>query len=349
MAHVGSSRTDFGWIDLLAACLKSARAFVLVALLAGLAAGVLAVLSPRQFVSSTSFVPDVRNVSSGGLAAAARPFGIGVVGAEGGAWTAAVFVQVLQSPPVLLSIAAETVFVKEQADARVALIDLFEVKGATPEIRAAKLVKFLRRKTVSISESRTSGAVSVRVSTKWPSVSKQLAELFVARASDFNLGAQRINAQRELSFVDGQLADAQRDLAAAESELSSFLLRNRNAADPRLEFEKERLRRKINLREQLALALAQRTDDARLRNLRDFPAITVIEAPVLAAVGEPKGTIARAFVGAFGGLTLVLGFLLLRLSVVAHLSRDGSRSLELLLDALPTRLRAVVGRWASRS
>jgi uncharacterized protein involved in exopolysaccharide biosynthesis len=68
--------------------------------------------------------------------------------------------------------------------------------------------------------------------------------------------------------------------------------------------ERERLQRDVNMRQQLYTSLAQALDEARIREVRDTPVISVVETAWGSTRAQPRGRVKRGLMG------LVLGFVL---------------------------------------
>ncbi len=78
-------------------------------------------------------------------------------------------------------------------------------------------------------------------------------------------------------------------MRAAEDTLEKFLQTNRQLENsPQLSFQRDRLQREAGRQQQMMLGLVQQYEDARIREVRDTPVITVIERPVLAASADSR-------------------------------------------------------------
>ena len=276
----------------------------------GLALGL---LGRRQYVSAAIFIPES---SSGGglgsseLALAASQFGLRIPTASGG-WGPAVYAELLRSREMLVPLATDTVEVAEEGGRRVPLMDLLKIKAATPGERIDRAVAALRR-IVAASEDLKLGAVTVTVTTYWPSVSLALAQALVEEVNQFNVATKRSRAAAELQFVQAQADTAERALREAEDRLQGFLQRNVLVGSPQLRFEQDRLQREVTLRQQVYTTLVQAREEARIRRVRDTPVITLLESPRLPATGKPRRTLFKAMlggllVGSFGVLLAFIG------------------------------------------
>ncbi len=275
----------------------------------GLAIGL---LSRRVYVSGASFIPEssetgMSGAGISGLALAASQFGIRVP-TGGSAWGPPVYVELLRSQALLEPLALDTVAVAEQGGQRVAVMDLLEIPVLPPAQRTERAVLALR-KIVMASENKQLNGVQMTVTTPWPSVSLALAEKLVSGVSQFNLGKHKSQAAAERQFVEAQAAEAERDLRAAEDRLQSFLQRNRIVTgSPELTFPQDRLQREVALRQAVYTSLMQSLEEARIREVRDTPVITVLESPRLPATAKARRAVLK---GVMGGLLLAgVGFLI---------------------------------------
>jgi uncharacterized protein involved in exopolysaccharide biosynthesis len=187
------------------------------------------------------------------------------------------------------------------------------------------------------------GGVKVDVKTKWPSVSVALAQKLLDRVNQFNIEARKAQAVPERQFVEAQAADAERALRDAEDKLQSYLQANRQIeGSPGLVFERDRLAREVTRRSALYTTWLQNREEARIRERRDVPVITVLENPRLPFKLEPRKTALKVAMGGVGGA--VLGVFLAFLADVMRKARrsegeDAREFFELVENAKPRILR----------
>ena len=278
------------------------RIIALAALGAGHALASALVKSP-VYKSGATFLPEgSEKDASSGLAAAASQLGIQIPSA-GGTWGPPVYVRILGSRGLLEPIARDTLVVTEQGGRRVAVMDLFDIRASSPDLRLDRAVRLLSRVVIS-REVKSLGAVEVTATTRWPSVSLALTERAVSEVSKFNIDTRRSRAASEAHFVGTLAADAERALRDAEDRLQAFQQRNRVTGSPELQFDRDRLQREVGLRQQMYTTLLQSREDARIREVRDTPVITVLEEPRLPVVSEPRGAILKSILGALMGAVL---------------------------------------------
>lgn len=309
----------------------------------GLAKGM---TSTRVYVSAATFITQGSEGGASGLALAASQFGIRVP-TSGGSWGPPVYVELLRSQALLEPIALDTVVVAEEGGRRVALMDLLEVEAPTPARRTDLAVRALGG-VVSASEVKALGAVKLSVTTRWPSVSLALAERLVRGVNQFNLETRKSQAMAERQFVEIQAREAERALREAEDRLQLFLQRNRAISDsPELGFQRDRLQRELALRQQVYTTLVQNREEARIREVRDTPVITVLESPRLPVVGEARNSVKKALLGGFmGGMFgAVIALLVQAVASVRRAPNEEAQEFFLLAqEILPQFLRKRWGR-----
>ena len=320
--------------------LRSWRRIVMLGVLGGLLGLAMGLTSRRVFLSSATFIPQGSGSEAGGsgLAAAVSQLGLRIPSGGGTTWSPAVYVELLGSPVLLEEIARDTLVVVEQQGRSIALMDLLNISAETSIERTDATIRALGN-VVSANEVRTLGAVKLSVVTPWPSVSLALAQHLMRGVNTFNIEMRKSQASAERQFVEGQARDAETALREAETHLQEFLQRNRViSGSPELGLEHDRLQRDVTLRQQVYLSLLQSREEARIREVRDTPVITVLEYPRLALVSEPRKSIQKALVGGVMGgvLAVFLAFIMDRLAKARLSSDPATRELfELMENAMP--------------
>jgi uncharacterized protein involved in exopolysaccharide biosynthesis len=281
--------------------------------------------STRVYESNATFIPqgtsDVNMSSS--LAMAASQFGVRLP-ATSGSWGPPIYVELLKSRSLLEPIVLDTLTVVERQGARVPVMELLHVKESNPAKRTEAGMKALRE-VVKAAEVQKLGAVTLSVTTAWPSVSLGIAERLVQGVNRFNLETRKSQAAAERQFAEAQAGEAEAALRASEDRLQAFLQGNRSTAgSQQLLFEQDRLRRDLTLRQQVYTSLVQNREEARLREVRDTPVITVLESPQLPVVGESRKSLLKAALGGLaGGLIAILIAFLARSLAEARRAPNG--------------------------
>lgn len=314
-------------------------AFAVVGAALGLSSGL---LSTRVYTSKATFIPQGSEAGQSVVSATAAQLGFRVMASGSESWGPALYVELLRSRDLLEPIVLSTITVAEEGGQRVTVMDLLGITAPTLDRRIDLAHRALAAKIGADQEPQL-GAVKLWVTTKWPSVSLQVAERLLTGMNEFNSKTRKSQATAERQFVEAQVADAEAQLRAAEDRLEAFLQRNRvTEGAPQLAFERDRLQRAVNLRETLHASWLQSREAARIREVRDIPVITVIEKPQLPIVGEPRKSVQKAVVGGlvWGALGLLVAFLLQGVKAARRASsEEAGEFFRLIDDATPRFLR----------
>ncbi|MEO5869830.1 MAG: hypothetical protein ABIT91_08240 [Gemmatimonadaceae bacterium] len=293
--------------------LLRARRLILGIVAVGVLLGVvLALLKPDAYTCSFSFLPQAAESQGGsGLASLAGQLGISVGGLGGNGQPPQLYADLFSTRSVLAPIAKDSVRLTPNGP-WTPLHTFLEVKEREPEARLERTIKALRTDVVTTSvATHTTGIIAVSVRTTSPYASLQIAQHLLDGVNRFNIATRKSQAAEERRFTEGRLQDAKASLRVAEDALQRFLQGNRQfSGSPELRFQQERLQREVSLQQQVVVGLAQQYEDARIREVRDTPVITVIEPPVLPVFRDPKGrvmtVITYTFLAAFAALAFVV-------------------------------------------
>ena len=312
--------------------------------LGGIVGLTLGLTAGRVYKSEATFIPQgTQDVSS--LAGIGAQFGIRLPTGTGNVWGPPVYVELLRSATLLTPIAIDTFTITEE-NRRAALADLLKIKAPTPPLRVMYTVMKLQ-KIVRVDEDRRLNAVRISVITDWPSLSYELVNRLVDAVNQFNLQTRKSQATAERQFADAQAAAAEQALREAEDRLQAFLQQNRGDFNgiPRLQFTRDRLQRDVQLREQVYSSLLSSREDARLREVRDTPVITVLEAPRVPVVREARRSVRKAIMFALGwtALAMIAVFLVEGLRELRQSGRPETRELIRMLTFGPFRRAKRVG------
>jgi tyrosine-protein kinase Etk/Wzc len=215
-----------------------------------------------------------------------------------------VYVRLLGSPPLLERILLDTVTVQEENGRRTTVMELLGIDDETPALRREHGVRALQLST-SAQEIKTLNAVDVQARTRWPSVSFYLVDRLVRSVNEFNVQRRQSQAGAERQFVDSVARDAERQLRAAEDQLQSFMQTNRVfTGSPQLTFQRERLQREVGLRQQMYTTLLQSREEARIREVRATPVVTLLEPPRVPARPESRKVVLKTLLGLLIGSTV---------------------------------------------
>lgn len=285
---------------------RSAVAWGLIAAVAGAALGL---LRPKRYQARASFVPEQtkpRNLPTG-LGALAAQFGLDVGGSVDRSpqfyrdlvLTNGLLTQMLDSSVVVLSGEAHTIR---------------EIYGPTRDTSRAgvdKTLQRLRRRLGADADPRTS-VVTISVLAPTPAAAEGVAALLIREVQAFNVGTRQLQARQTRVFLETRATDAVQSLHDAEEQLRHFYEQNRRLADsPQLLFEETRLKRQVDLRQELYTTLSKQLETTRIDEVNDTPSITVIDPPFASSRPDGPGVPTLIVVAFLLALGARVGLLLL--------------------------------------
>lgn len=299
-------------VALVNVALNHLRLLVLLPLVAMILAGLLALVVGPSYVAESTFKPESPDLPSGGLFTMATQFGLDLASFTEGEGVE--YYARLVTSREILSDVLRTEFPRGDGEGgadTATLLALYGVEADTEEERIWKGVERLRKQvTVSIDH----GAGVISMSSEAPT--RELATAINGRILEllnrFNLEKKQSQARAERAFVEAQTQEARQELEAAEKRLAEFLSQNRRyEASPELVNEVERLRRQVDLRQQVYTGLAQAREQARLDEVRNTPVFTVLDRPEGSA-RQVGGVIPSMFMGLLLGVVVAALWAFLR-------------------------------------
>jgi uncharacterized protein involved in exopolysaccharide biosynthesis len=266
-------------------------------MLIGATVAALSVFSkPKLYVASASFIPQGNDASRSALAGIAGQLGVALPAGTQSS-SSDFYSSLLTSRVLLTPITRDTFVVRELGGQRVSFLDLFKIGPGPAAVREEQGVALLMG-IVTPTVVRLTGVVELSVATQWPSVSLALATALVNGVDEYNQRMRQGQAGTERRFVEGRLAAARADLREAEDRLERFLATNRQFGNsPELTFQHDRIQRDVMLRQQVFTSLTQAYEDARIREVRDTPVITVFEPPSVPTLPQARGRLKRTLLG----------------------------------------------------
>jgi uncharacterized protein involved in exopolysaccharide biosynthesis len=282
---------------------KHRRATVGLPLLVALLTGIVSLVVRPTYTATTTFVPEASPQGGrlpAGLAGLATQFGISLGGEA--SKSPKFYAEVVRSRELM-----ERVLLSNYADPRLpqnapadstTLLRILGVKGRDSADSLYRGVKKLND-LLAVSVNTATGIVSVSVDAHYPGLAATVANRFVEYLNAFNAQYRQSQAREQRKFVEQRLADGERELRTAEEALRTFYERNRSwQQSPQLMFEEGRLKRQVEIRQELYLSLKREYETARIQEVNDTPVITVIDAAT-APVNKSKPKRALLVVIAF--------------------------------------------------
>lgn len=339
-SRVGSDSYEVSLLTVLGALLRRWKLVILLPLVLASVVVASRLLSEREYAAQSQFMPQSPDQRSRlpGLAAQ-----LGIVPPTAGAADSPEFYHsLITSPDLLRQVATSTYTIIDEVTGQRRETTLVELFGDPEEPEAERLgaaVKQLEGQ-ITVSLDRSAGLVTVEARSTQPELAAQINRRVLELVGDFNVERRQTHARAEREFVADQMVAAQRNLEAAERELENFLEQNRRFAEsPSLRFEVARLERRIALRQEIALALSQSFEQARLEEVRNTPVISVIRQPEFSVQPVGRRTVLSGLIALFAGL--IFGVVLaLAMEYFAEHRRENPQG----YAALTGRKRSAAGR-----
>ena len=246
-----------------------------------LAAAVSLIMQPKYTGVATFSQETSSPTSLSSLAGLAGLAGqLGLAAGSAGTLTPDFLASVVKSRELLAATLASEFPDPKRPDTRRQLLDLLEVEGKSELQRVNNGVRRLGR-LAEASVDRKTGIVTLSVTLPDAKLAADVANRMTALLDQFNLQRRQTQSRQQRRFVGERLAQAERELRAAEQQQVQFLQRNRRyTQSPLLAFEANRLDRAVRTKQEVFLSLTKSYEDARIAEVRDTPSLTIIDRAV---------------------------------------------------------------------
>jgi uncharacterized protein involved in exopolysaccharide biosynthesis len=298
-------------VGLLNVLLRNRRLVLWIPLAAAVVVMALTMLKPRLYRSEAAFTPQQSQRMPSAFSGLAAQFGVQLP-SDRLDQSPAFYEDLLLSREILSRVVATPFDPAVHGGERAAtLIELYEIDDGQANARVDKAVRQLRNSIRKGTDQET-GIVRFSVPAERPELAQAMAERAIAEINEFNLTRRQSIAGAERAFVESSLKRATDELASAESQLRLFDERNlRIDNSPELRLERDRLQRQVGMRQEVVTMLTQAYEQAKIDEVRNTPAITVIERPSLPWRPEPRGSVQNALLAfivlSFTGTLLAFG------------------------------------------
>ena len=308
------------WRWLLAIALRGRQILAWGVLLGMLLSLSVVLLTRRMYTSTASFTPQTRRAASN-LSGLAASIGFALP-TDQGTQSPAFYADLIQTRDILGHLVDSSYVISDGGKRHsITLPEVYRVREKNAAARRDATIRALTEHLNSTAIQKT-GLVRFSITSPDPDLSQQLARHLLNEVEYFNLQTRRSQAVAERVFTEQRLAEASAELRAAEDALQSFLSNNRVYDAPQLAFQRERLRRQVDLRQQVTSTLQESYEQARLEEVRDTPLITLVETPNEPSRPDSRGGLAKLLLGVIGGLLVSLAFLVARSLAAAPTTRS---------------------------
>jgi uncharacterized protein involved in exopolysaccharide biosynthesis len=262
----------------------------------------------RSYTTGVEFTP--RGASSGLLAGLAAQYNLSIVGVDP-SQSVEFYEGLVRSSELLRRVAGREYQVRMNGRlVRGALPSFYGIhagsKGAEIDLAGLEL-----RNHLSVTSSRRTGIVTFFVSAPYADLTRQIGNNIVSELDVYNTERRRSQVTQERVFIGKRVDESRIALSQAENDLRRFLEVNREYhASPSLTLEYDRLQREVARRSDIYTSLAEAEERARIEEVRDTPAITVVEPATLPMTPDIRNGVRDVLLGAIAGMLvgIVLAF-----------------------------------------
>ena len=301
-------RSETSVLDVATVLLRHWRLVLGFPFVSALVAAGVSLLMPPSFTATVAFFPEAGPTPRlpAGLAGLVGQLGIS---ADGGATQSPRFYADVVKSRALLERALQSHYLNPTASTdSVRLLDILDIHGRNAADRLANGAQVLQTRITTQVDVQT-GVVRLNARFPDPVLAAAVANHLIDYLNDFNTQTRQSQARERRKFVEQRATAAEGELRTAEEDLRKFYERNRTwQGAPQLTFEEGRLRRQVDLRQEVYLTLRREYETARIQEVNDAPVITVIESAVPPQQrSRPHRKVMVAFALLLGGILGVFG------------------------------------------
>ena len=290
---------------------------------------VVSILTTHDYGAHAVFLPTSIGAAASRTGGLAAELGLPVGSASAGD-PPALYVTLVKSRRLLEAV-AETPFPDPERGRAGTLTEILALDD-DPQTSLTATVGWLRNH-LRVVPDPTSGLIQLDVEAESAVLAEAINRRILTLINDFNLARRQEGAAANRAFIDSRVAEAKRNLDAAEGALRRFLDVNRRIEDsPTLIFERDRLQRNVVFQQQIYTNLATSLEQAKIEEVRNTPVVTVVDGP------EGSGTTTGAGPLVVGAAGLIVGFVLsltvvLVLEFANHLRTNRPEEIQALRQA----------------
>lgn len=265
--------------ELLSALLSRLRLIVGLGVAAALTSALVLLWEPDTYDARVTFT--IGAPASSGINGLAGALGLLAAPSDGGGFSPDLYVVLMRSPVILARVVNDSIPVarntlRQQAVAAALGITLEDSTDRTDAAMGTV------QEMLNVKRQLNTGLIELSISSPEPLLSVGLIEAFIRAIEKHNRETRSARLLWEREFIEQRILSAERELREAETDLQRFLATNREVllSSP-LAFERERLNRLVQLKQQIFTGLLTNYEDVKLREVRSAPFITVVEPPRL--------------------------------------------------------------------
>lgn len=282
-ATEGTGGDEITLLELANALLRRWRVVAGLPIGTALLTAALSLLIPPVYTATTTFAPEAssQNRLPAGLTGLVGQLGISI--ASDAVQSPRFYAEVVQSRGLMEQILrARYPYPRSRPTPSdsATLLQILNVQGTDSAARIHNGVRELGD-LVAVEVDAATNILRLSMDSRYPELAAEVANRFVVYLNEFNAKTRQSQARERRRFTEERVMETERDLRRAEEAVEDFYERNRSwQQSPQLVFEELRLRRQVDIRQEIYLTLRREYETARVEEVNDTPIITVIDVAV---------------------------------------------------------------------
>lgn len=314
--HGDGPREETSLLGFVNVLLKYRAMLLSCSLLGGLAFGIVVLTETRLYFATASFAVS-RGRTPNAMSGVAAEMGLVGVNAGDASESVSFYLDLVTSRTILGPVARRPYTTGSPGGpVTMSLAEAYGIRDNDPRVALSRTIDALRS-SISTQASGRTEIIGMSIRARRPEVAEQILRNMLNEIDTYNLERRRRQAEAERVFVEKLVDDSRVRLREAEGQLSSFREFNREySSSPQLTLDDDRLSREVDMRQQIYTRLSQAYEQARIEEVRDLPAITVLEPPEAPVVPNRRNAWRRTMLGLVAGLMvgIILAFMRERMS-----------------------------------
>ena len=293
------------------------RRLIAICALAGMSiAGVRAAAEANLYLSRASFVVKGARATAQ-LPGGASGLGISLMAAADFSQSIVFYSDLVRAKAILVPVAAKSYATENSRGVKRPLAEVLGIEAKSPRAGAIMAADKLFS-TVSSSIYSRSGVVGLAVEATDPLLAQQIAANVLEELDQYSRTRRHAQAAQEREFIEGLVGEARARLSQSEQNASNFLVQNRDyQGAPQLTMQYDRIQRDVAMQQQVYTSLTQALEQAKIEEVRDPSAISVVEAADLPADPQRTTAVRKTLLGLAVGL-----FVGIALAFVVHRAEE---------------------------
>ena len=236
-----------------------------------------ALLATPQYQAKLTLYPagESQNGGLGKLGGLASSFGLGGMSSSSGYYIP----DVVKSRKILDKVINKKWEIAE-FDEPVNLIVFWELEDPDHELNAEKAFDKLSKK-ITVSVDDDSGLITISVETKNAKLSADIANYIGDEVNDYIQHEQKSSTRQSRVYIEERLIKIKDELKEAEENLKEFQKGHRIINEsPELQMEILRLKRNVEIKNQVYLTLEQQREIALIEEIKQMPVLNILDKAV---------------------------------------------------------------------